>query len=164
MQTIQVKPKQTVQIKVKPCVKLASLALFDSALLTIYNQAKEDYKHGKLEINQQDQGFAYQVGKDIAQLQETVAALQAAATAQQGTKNQWVQKVTLKPGSTESLIKAKVNPELVGKAGVVLLADSTLQTIYFKEFYEIPNYPGNLPAYLIAFADPEQVDFVSEVG
>lgn len=48
MQTIQVKPKQTVQIKVKPCVKLASLALFDSALLIIYNQAKEDYKHGKI--------------------------------------------------------------------------------------------------------------------
>lgn len=48
MQTIQVKPKQTVQIKVQPCVKLASLALFDSALLTIYNQAKEDYKNGKI--------------------------------------------------------------------------------------------------------------------
>lgn len=51
MQTIQVKPKQTmqtIQIKVKPCVKLASLALFDSALLTIYHQAKEDYKHGKI--------------------------------------------------------------------------------------------------------------------
>ena len=48
MQTIQVKPKQTVQIKVKPCVKLASLALFDKALLTIYNQAKEDYKNGKI--------------------------------------------------------------------------------------------------------------------
>lgn len=49
MQTIQVKPKQTVQIQVKPCVKLASLALFDKALLTIYNQAKEDYnKNGKI--------------------------------------------------------------------------------------------------------------------
>ena len=48
MQTLQVKPKQTVQIKVKPCVKLASLALFDKALLTIYQQAKEDYKHGKI--------------------------------------------------------------------------------------------------------------------
>lgn len=56
----------------------------------------------KLEINQQDQGFAYQVGKDIAQLQESVAALQTSATAQQGTKTKWVQKVTLKPGSTES--------------------------------------------------------------
>ena len=86
MQTIQVKPKQTVQIKVKPCVKLASLALFDTALLTIYHQAKEDTKMEKLEINQQDQGFAYQVGKDIAQLQEAVAALQTAATAQQGKK------------------------------------------------------------------------------
>lgn len=42
----------------------------------------------KLEINQQDQGFAYQVGKDIAQLQEAVAVLQTAATAQQGTKTQ----------------------------------------------------------------------------
>jgi len=50
MQTVQVrvKPKQTVQVKVKPCVKLASLALFDSALFKIYNQAKEDYKHGKI--------------------------------------------------------------------------------------------------------------------
>jgi len=44
MQTIQVKPKQTAQIQVKPCVKLASLALFDTALLTIYNQAKETIK------------------------------------------------------------------------------------------------------------------------
>ena len=48
MQTIRVKPKQTVQIKVMPCVKLASLALFDKALLKIYNQAKEDYKNGKI--------------------------------------------------------------------------------------------------------------------
>lgn len=48
MQTIEVKPKQTVQIKVKPCVKLASLALFNSELLTIYNRAKEDYKNGKV--------------------------------------------------------------------------------------------------------------------
>ena len=48
MQTLQVKPKQTVHIQVKPCVKLASLALFDSALFKIYNQAKEDYKHGKI--------------------------------------------------------------------------------------------------------------------
>ena len=82
----------------------------------------------KLEINQQDQGFAYQVGKDIAQLQDAVATLQTAATAQQGTKTQWVQKVTLKPGSTESWINVKVNPELVGKPGIALLADSTLQT------------------------------------
>ena len=35
---------------------------------------------GKTEINQQDQGFAYQVGKDIAQLQEAVAVLQTATT------------------------------------------------------------------------------------
>lgn len=49
MQTVQVrvKPKQNVQVKVKPCVKLASLALFNSELLTIYNQAKEDY-NGKI--------------------------------------------------------------------------------------------------------------------
>ena len=118
----------------------------------------------KLEINQQGQGFAYQVGKDIAQLQEAVAVLQTAATAQQGTKTQWVQKVTLKPGSTEFLIKTKVNPELVGKVGMVLYADDNVEKAYFKEIYEIPNYPGILPAYLIAFADPEQVDFVSEAG
>ena len=121
---------------------------------------------GKTEINQQDQGFAYQVGKDIAQLQEAVATLQLAATAQQGTKtkNQWVQKVTLKPGSTESWINVKVNPELVGKPGIALHADSSLQTIRFKEFYEMPADASFFPAYLIALADHEQVDFVSEVG
>ena len=120
----------------------------------------------KLEINQQDQGFAYQVGKDIAQLQEAVAALQTAATAQQGTKTntQWVQKVTLKPGSTESWINVKVNPELVGKAGVVLLANNPTQITYFKDIYEMPAEASYFPAYLIAFADPKQVDFVSEVG
>ena len=120
----------------------------------------------KLEINQQDQGFAYQVGKDIAQLQEAVAALQTAATAQQGTKtkNQWVQKLTLKPGSTESWINVKVNPELVGKAGVVLLANNPTQITYFKDIYEMPADASYFPMYLIAFADPAQVDFVSEVG
>ena len=118
----------------------------------------------KLEINQQDQGFAYQVGKDIAQLQEAVAALQAAATAQQGTKNQWVQKLTLKPGSTESWVNVKVNPELVGKVGMALFANATVEKAYFKEIYEMPVDASYYPAYLIAFADPEQVDFVSEVG
>ena len=120
----------------------------------------------KLEINQQDQGFAYQVGKDIAQLQEAVAALQTAATAQQGTKTktQWVQKVTLKPGSTESWIKVKVNPELVGKGGVALFANATMEKAYFKEIYEMPADASYFPMYLIAFADPAQVDFVSEVG
>ena len=120
----------------------------------------------KLEINQQDQGFAYQVGKDIAQLQEAVAALQTAATAQQGTKTktQWVQKVTLTPGSPESWINVKVNPELVGKAGVVLLANNPTQITYFKDIYEMPAEASYFPAYLIAFADPKQVDFVSEVG
>ena len=69
----------------------------------------------KLEINQQDQGFAYQVGKDIAQLQEAVAALQAAATAQQG-KKQWVQKVTAKPGTVfGGMVNIKVHPKLVNK-------------------------------------------------
>ena len=153
--------KTPIKITLKSPVVL--IKTYDEALLKIYNQSKEDYKHGKLEINQQDQGFAYQVGKDIAQLQETVAALQAAATAQQGTKNQWVQKLTLKPGSTESWIKAKVNPELVGKAGIVLLANNPTQITYFKEIYEMPAEASYFPAYLIAFADPEQVDFVSEV-
>ena len=121
----------------------------------------------KLEINQQDQGFAYQVGKDIAHLQEAVAALQAAATAQQGTKTktQWVQKVTLKPGSTESkIINVKVNPELVGKWGMALFANATMENVYFKEIYEMPADTSYFPVYLIAFASPEQVDFVSEVG
>ena len=118
----------------------------------------------KLEINQQDKAFIYQLGKDIARLEGAVAALQAAATAQQGTKTQWVQKVTLKPGSTESWINVKVNPELVGKAGVVLLANNPTQITYFKDIYEMPADASYFPAYLIAFADPKQVDFVSEVG
>ena len=120
----------------------------------------------KLEINQQDKAFIYQLGKDIARLEEAVAALQAAATAQQGTKtkNQWVQKVTLKPGSTESWINIKVNPELVGKPGIALLADSTLQTTCFKEFYEMPADASLFPVYLIALVDTKQVDFVSEAG
>lgn len=118
----------------------------------------------KLEINQQDQGFAYQVGKDIAQLQEAVAALQTADTAQQGTKNQLVQKLTLKPGLTESWVNVKVNPELVGKVGVALFANGTVEKAYFKEIYEMPVDASYFPTYLIAFADPEQVDFVSEVG
>lgn len=117
----------------------------------------------KLEINQQDQGFAYQVGKDIAQLQEAVAALQTAATAKQG-KKQWVQKVTLKPGSTESWVNVKVNPELVGKVGVALFANATVEKAYFKEIYEMPADASYFPMYLIALADHEQVDFVSEVG
>ena len=120
----------------------------------------------KLEINQQDQGFAYQVGKDIAHLQEAVAALQTADTAQQETKTktQWVQKLTLKPGSTESWVNVKVNPELVGKVGMALFANATVEKAYFKEIYEMPVDASYYPAYLIAFADPEQVDFVSEVG
>lgn len=118
----------------------------------------------KLEINQQEQGFAYQVGKDIAHLQEAVAALQTADTAQQGTKNQLVQKLTLKPGLTESWVNVKVNPELVGKVGVALFANGTVEKAYFKEIYEMPVDASYFPTYLIAFADPEQVDFVSEVG
>jgi hypothetical protein len=118
----------------------------------------------KLEINQQDQVFIYQLGKDIAHLQEAVAALQAAAAAQQGTKKQWVQKLTLKPGSTESWVNVKVNPELVGKVGMALFANGTVEKAYFKEIYEMPVDASYFPTYLIAFADPEQVDFVSEVG
>ena len=125
---------------------------------------EKDKNMEKLEINLKDQGFAYQVGKDIAQLQEAVAALQTAVTAQQGTKNQWVQKVTLKPGTTESWINVKVNPELVGKAGMVLFANANVEKAYFKEIYEMPTDASYCPMYLIALADHEQVDFVSEVG
>ena len=125
---------------------------------------EKDKNMEKLEINLKDQGFAYQVGKDIAQLQEAVAALQTAVTAQQGTKTQWVQKVTLKPGSTESWINVKVNPELVGKAGMVLFANATVEKAYFKEIYEMPADASYFPMYLIALADHEQVDFETEVG
>ena len=72
--------------------------------------------------------------------------------------------MTAKPGSTESRINVKVNPELVGKVGVVLLANYPTQITYFKDIYEIPADASYFPAYLIAFADPAQVDFVSEVG
>lgn len=34
----------------------------------------------------------------------------------------------------------------------------------FKDIYEIPADASYFPVYLIAFADPEQVDFVSEEG
>ena len=127
---------------------------------------EKDKNMEKLEINLKDQGFAYQVGKDIAQLQEAVAALQTAVTAQQGTKTQWVQKVTLRlgPGTTESWINVKVNPELVGKAGMVLFANANVEKAYFKEIYEMPTDASYFPMYLIALADHEQVDFVSEVG
>ena len=120
----------------------------------------------KLEINQQDQGFAYQVGKDIAQLQETVAALQAAATAQQGTKTQWVQKVTAKPGTVfGGMVKIKVNPNLVNKICVVKQGHYSPTFEQLDEYFETPKNEDTFPIYFIALADQEgHVDFVSEVG
>ncbi|MBS6047390.1 MAG: hypothetical protein KH843_06340, partial [Haemophilus haemolyticus] len=76
----------------------------------------------KLEINQQDKAFIYQVGKDIAHLEGAVAALQAAVTAQQGKKTQWVQKVTAKPGTVfGGMTQIKVHPNLVNKICAVKL-------------------------------------------
>ena len=119
----------------------------------------------KLEINQQDQGFAYQVGKDIAQLQEAVAALQAAATAQQG-KKQWVQKVTAKPGTVfGGMVKIKVNPNLVNKICVVKQGHYSPTFEQLDEYFETPKNEDAFPIYFIALADQEgHVDFVSEVG
>ena len=119
----------------------------------------------KLEINQQDQGFAYQVGKDIAQLQETVAALQAAVTAQQGTKNQWVQKVTAKPGTVfGGMVKIKVNPNLANKICVVKQGHYSPTFEQLDEYFETSKNEDAFPIYFIALADQEgHVDFVSEV-
>jgi len=119
----------------------------------------------KLEINQQDQGFAYQVGKDITQLQETVAALQAAATAQQG-KTPWVQKVTAKPGTVfGGMVKIKVNPNLANKICVVKQGHYSPTFEQLDEYFETPKNEDTFPIYFIALADQEgHVDFVSEVG
>ena len=116
----------------------------------------------KLEINQQDQGFAYQVGKDITQLQEAVAALQTAATAQQ---KQWVQKVTAKPGTVfGGMVKIKVNPNLVNKICAVKLGDYSPTFEQLGEYFETPKNEDAFPIYLVALADQEgHVDFVSEV-
>lgn len=120
----------------------------------------------KLEINQQDQGFAYQVGKDIAQLQEAVAALQTAATAQQETKNQLVQKVTAKPGTVfGGIVNIKVNPNLVNKICVVKQGHYSPTVEQLDEYFETPKNEEAFPIYFIALADQEgHVDFVSEVG
>ena len=119
----------------------------------------------KLEINQQDQGFAYQVGKDIAQLQEAVAALQAAATAQQGTKTQWVQKVTAKSGTVfDGMVKIKVNPNLVNKICAVKLGDYSPTFEQLGEYFETQKNEDSFPIYFIALADQhEHVDFETEV-
>ena len=119
---------------------------------------------GKTEINQQDQGFAYQVGKDIAQLQEAVAVLQTATTDQQG-KKQWVQKVTAKPGTVfGGMVKIKVNPNLVNKICAVKLGDYSPTFEQLGEYFETQKNEDSFPIYFIALADQEEhVDFVSEV-
>ena len=119
----------------------------------------------KLEINKQDQGFAYQVGKDIARLQEAVAALQTAATAKQGTKIQWVQKVTAKPGTIfGGMVNIKVNPNLTNKICAVKLGDYSPTFEQLGEYFETPKNEDSFPIYFIALADQhEHVDFVSEV-
>ena len=119
---------------------------------------------GKTEINQQDQGFAYQVGKDIAQLQEAVAVLQTATTDQQGKKQQ-EQKVTAKSGTVfDGMVKIKVNPNLVNKICAVKLGDYSPTFEQLGEYFETPKNEDFFPIYFIALADQhEHVDFVSEV-
>ena len=121
---------------------------------------------GKTEINQQDQGFAYQVGKDIAQLQEAVAVLQAvAAPSNIAPKTQWVQKVTAKPGTVfGGMVKIKVNPNLVNKICAVKLGDYSPTFEQLGEYFETPKNEDAFPIYFVALADQhEHVDFVSEV-
>ena len=119
----------------------------------------------KLEINPQDQAFIYKVGKDIAHLEEAVAALQAAVTAQQGKKTQWVQKVTAKPGTVfGGMAQIKVHPNLVNKICVVKLGDYTPTFEQLGDYFETPKNDDSFPIYFIALADQhEHVDFVSEV-
>ena len=119
----------------------------------------------KLEINQQDKAFIYQLGKDIARLEEAVAALQAAATAQQGKKTQWVQKVTAKPGTFfGGMVKIKVNPNLVNKICAVKLGDYAPAFEQLGEYFETPKNEDAFPIYFIALADQhEHVDFETEV-
>ena len=121
---------------------------------------------GKTEINQQDQGFAYQVGKDIAQLQEAVAVLQAvAAPSNIAPKTQWVQKVTAKPGTVfGGMVKIKVNPNLVNKICAVKLGDYTPTFEQLGEYFETPKNEDAFPIYFVALADQhEHVDFETEV-
>nr|DAJ87361.1 MAG TPA: hypothetical protein [Caudoviricetes sp.] len=126
---------------------------------------KRTTKMGKTEINQQDQGFAYQVGKDIAQLQEAVAVLQTATTDQQG-KKQWVQKVTAKPGTVfGGMVKIKVNPNLVNKICAVKLGDYSPTFEQLGEYFETSKNEDAFPIYFVALADQEgHVDFETEVG
>ena len=120
----------------------------------------------KLEINQQDQRFVYQVAKDIAQLQVAVAALQA-ATAQQGTKTktQWVQKVTAKPGTVfGGMAKIKVNPNLTNKICAVKQGNYSPTFEQLGEYFETPKNEDAFPIYFITLADQEgHVDFETEV-
>jgi len=121
---------------------------------------------GKTEINQQDQGFAYQVGKDIAQLQEAVAVLQAvAAPSNIAPKTQWVQKVTAKPGTVfGGMVKIKVNPNLVNKICAVKLGDYSPTFEQLGEYFETPKNEDAFPIYFVALADQhEHVDFETEV-
>lgn len=119
----------------------------------------------KLEINQQDKAFIYQVGKDIAHLEGAVAALQAAVTAQQGKKTQWVQKVTAKPGTVfGGMAQIKVHPNLVNKICAVKLGDYTPTFEQLGDYFEMQKNEDSFPIYFIALADQhEHVDFVSEV-
>ena len=122
---------------------------------------------GKTEINQQDQGFAYQVGKDIAQLQEAVAVLQAvAAPSNIAPKTQWVQKVTAKPGTVfGGMVKIKVNPNLVNKICAVKLGDYSPTFEQLGEYFETSKNEDAFPIYFVALADQEgHVDFETEVG
>lgn len=119
----------------------------------------------KLEINQQDKAFIYQLGKDIAHLEEAVAALQAAATAQQGKKTQWVQKVTAKPGTVfGGMVNIKVNPNLINKICAVKQGNYSPTFEQLGEYFEMPKNEDVFPVYFIALADQhEHVDFETEV-
>ena len=119
----------------------------------------------KLEINQQDKAFIYQVGKDIAHLEGAVAALQAAVTAQQGKKTQWVQKVTAKPGMVfGGMAQIKVHPNLVNKICAVKLGDYTPTFEQLGDYFEMQKNEDSFPIYFIALADQhEHVDFETEV-
>lgn len=75
--------------------------------------------------------------------------------------------MTVKPGTVfdrriKIKVKVKVNPNLTNKICVVKQGNySTIKQL--DEYFEISKREEAFPIYFIAIADPEQVDFETEV-
>ena len=104
---------------------------------------------------------------DVIEKLNALNAMDLKSAYQQGTKTQWVQKVTVKPGTVfnrREKIKVKVNPNLTNKICVIKLGNYSTTLKQLGEYFETSKNENAFPIYFIALADPEQVDFVSEVG